>query len=230
MPIVDPTVRAPDLSTEAGQVQRLVCPWPESLSAGHFLLDIIEGLLVNDGLVCSLDIILGQLTAVLLALLGDRVGDIFLLKQQVAGIGHIRKDHLDVGIHPSAALGCGDAFCRKLAFSLQPGLALKEVLKNAANDCGFIRLNHQMISFPAVAVHMKVPIGHALLKPLAQPPFDVFAQRAHFFLREGCHDGNEQLAFIRQRIDAFLFKADLDAQLLQPADNVERVHCVSGKA
>lgn len=87
MPIVDPTMRAPDLSTEAGQVQRLVCPWTESLSAGHFLLDIIEGLLVNDGLVCSLDIILGQLAAVLLALLCDRVGDIFLLKQQVAGIG-----------------------------------------------------------------------------------------------------------------------------------------------
>ena len=77
---------------------------------------------------------------------------------------------------------------------------------------------------------MKAPIGHALLKPLAQPPFDVFAQRAHLFLREGCHDGNEQLAFICQRIDAFLFKANLDAQLLQPADNVERVHCVSGKA
>ena len=198
MPIVDPTVRAPDFPAEAGQVQRLVCPRPESLSAGHFLLDIIEGLLVNDGLVCSLDIILGQLTAVLLALLGDRVGDIFLLKQQVAGIGHIRKDHLDVGIHPSAALGCGDAFRCKLAFSLQPGLTLKEVLKNPANDCGFIRLNHQMITFPAVPVHMKAPIGHALLKPLAQPPFDVFAQRAHFFLREGCHDGNEQLAFIRQ--------------------------------
>ena len=77
---------------------------------------------------------------------------------------------------------------------------------------------------------MKVPIGYALLKTLAHAPFDVFAQGAYFLLREGCHDGNEQLAFIRQRIDAFLFKANLDAQLLQPADNVERVHCIPGEA
>ena len=230
VPIVDSTVWAPDLPAEAGQVQGLVCPWPESLSAVHLLLDIIEGLLVNDGLVCPFDIILGQLTAVLPALLGDRVGNILFLKQQAAGIGHIRKNHLDVGIHPAASLGCGDAFRCKLALSLQPRLSLQEVLKDAANDCGFIRLNHQMITFPAVPVHMKAPIGHALLKPLAQPPFDVFTQRTHLFLCKGCHDGNEQLAFIRQRIDAFLFKADLDAQLLQPADNVERVHCVSGKA
>ena len=90
VPIVDSTVRAPDFSAEAGQVQGFVGPWPESLSAGHLLLDIIEGFLVNDGLVCPFDIILGQLTVVLLALLGDGIGDIFLLKQQVAGIGHIR--------------------------------------------------------------------------------------------------------------------------------------------
>ena len=53
---------------------------------------------------CAFDEILRQITFVFPAFLGDWIGDVLLLQQQVARVGDVREDAFDVGIHPAAAV------------------------------------------------------------------------------------------------------------------------------
>ena len=62
------TDTALDFSREAGGIQRFVCQWP-----------IIECLFIDNGFMSILDVVLCQLTLVLLPMLGDGVCNVLLL-------------------------------------------------------------------------------------------------------------------------------------------------------
>lgn len=124
---------------------------------------------------CTFHIILRKLTAILLATLGDRVFDEFLLQEQVSGVGDVCEDDLDVGIHPPAAVRRGDALGSKFAFSLQSRLPIKEVLEDAADDGSFFWLDDQLVAFPAVTVNAEVAVRYALFHALANSPFYIVA-------------------------------------------------------
>lgn len=125
---------------------------------------------------CTFHIILRKLTAILLATLGDRVFDEFLLQEQVSGVGDVCEDDLDVGIHPPAAVRRGDALGSKFAFSLQSRLPIKEVLEDAADDGSFFWLDDQLVAFPAVTVNAEVAVRYALFHALANSPFYIVAR------------------------------------------------------
>ena len=175
-------------------------------------------------------IILWKFTAILLAALGDRVFNEFLLQEQVSGVGDIRKNHLDVGIHPPAAIRRGDAFRFKFTLGLKSGLPIKEVLEDATDDGGFFRLDDQLVAFPTVAVDAEVSVRDALFHALANAPFHVVAEAGDFLLCKGCQQGHHNLAVAGERIDVFLLESDLDAQLFQVSDGLKQVDRVSGKA
>ena len=65
------TDTALDFSREAGDIQRFVCQWTQLTPPCHFLLHIIECLFI--------DVVLCQLTLVLLPMLGDGVCNVLLL-------------------------------------------------------------------------------------------------------------------------------------------------------
>lgn len=109
---------------------------------------------------------------------------------------------------------------------------LQKLGVDALNDLCLLRIHHQLTVLPAIVAqeaaegNRNLAVCHALTLTLGA----VFTDGAAFLLCQRGHDGNEQLALAVEGPDVFLFKANLDAQLLQPADNVERIHCVSGKA
>ena len=168
------TVRALDPAGKAAGVQTLVCQWPQFLSPFHFFLHIPEGLPVNDGLMVFRHEILWKLPSVLPAFFADGVRNVFLLQKKVSCIRAVCENLLDVGIHPSASVPCGDPFPGKLAFRLKPGLSIQKVLENAPHYCRFLRHNEQLISFPAVSVDPEVTVWNPFLKPLSDSPFAVF--------------------------------------------------------
>lgn len=73
------TDTALDFSREAGGIQRFVCQWTQLTPPCHFLLHIIECLFIDNGFMSILDVVLCQLTLVLLPMLGDRVCNVLLL-------------------------------------------------------------------------------------------------------------------------------------------------------
>ncbi len=85
-------IRALDLAGKAADVQALVGKGSELPASGHLVLDVLEGLHVDDGLVGVFDEVLRQLATVLLALLGNRVCDVLLLQEHVPGVGNVGPD------------------------------------------------------------------------------------------------------------------------------------------
>ena len=154
----------------------MVCESAQLLASCHFSLHIIEGLFVDDGFVGVLHIELRQLATVLFSLFGERVFNIFLLQEQVSGVGYIAENHFNVGVHPAASVSGGDALGGKFSLGLKAGLAIKEVLEDAAHNGCFLRDNDQLVAFPAVAVHSKVAVRDALLHALSGSPFYIVAQ------------------------------------------------------
>lgn len=73
------TDTALDFSREAGGIQRFVCQWPQLTPPCHFLLHIIECRFIDNGFMSILDVVLCQLTPVLLPMLGDGVCNVLLL-------------------------------------------------------------------------------------------------------------------------------------------------------
>ena len=114
--------------------------------------------------------ILRELAFVLPAFLGDRVLDEFLLQEQVPGVGDVRQDALNVGIHPAASVPGRDALGGKLALRFQTGFPIKEVLVDALHDSRLLRHRDQVITFPAVAVHPEVPVRDSFFKTLLDGP------------------------------------------------------------
>ena len=98
-----------ELAGKAGNIQGFVCESAQLLASCHFSLHIVEGLFVDDGFVGVLHIELRQLATVLFSLFGKRVFHIFFLQEQVAGVGYIGENHLQVRIHPAASVSGGDA-------------------------------------------------------------------------------------------------------------------------
>ena len=219
-----------DLAGEAGDVQALVGKGSELPASGHLVLNVLEGLHVDDWLVGALYKILWELALVLPTLLSDRVLDEFLLQEQVAGVGDVREHALDVGIHPAASVPCGDALGGKLALGLKAGLPIEEVLEDALDDGGFLRDRHQLIVFPPVAVHPEVPIRDAFFKPLLDGPACVLRNAAAFLLCKRSEKAHHQLAVVGQGVNVLLLELYLDTQLLQVPDGLQQVHRVSGES
>ena len=125
-----------------------------------------------------LDVILRQLTLVLPALLVDGVHRVFLLEEHVPSVSDVGEDHFDIGIdEPEAALR-RNALGSQFTFGLQPGLPVKEVLKDAPDDSCFLRNDDQMIVFPFVAEDAELSVGDALLEALDHAPLDVLGNAA----------------------------------------------------
>ena len=203
-----------EFAGKAGNVQGLICKSAQLLTTGNLCLHIIEGLFVDDGLVGIFHIELRQFATILFAFLGQWIFDVFLLQQKIAGVGHIGKDHLDVGIYPALTVSGGNAFCGKFSLRFKAGLPIKKVLKDASHNGCFLRYDDQLVAFPAISEHSEVAVGDALLHALASTPFYIIAQADNFFLRKGGQQRQHNLAIAGKRIDAFFFKTDLDAQLL----------------
>lgn len=73
------TDTALDFPREAGGIQRFVCQWTQLTPPFHFLLHIIECSFIDNGFMSILDVVLCQLTSVLLPMLGDGVCNVLLL-------------------------------------------------------------------------------------------------------------------------------------------------------
>lgn len=219
-----------DFPGEAASVKRLVRKRPQFPAPGHLLLHIVEGRLVDDGLVGILDVILRKLPFILLPVLADRVLDVFLLQEHVACVVDVRQDVPDIGIHPAISLPCGDALSGELALCLEAGFPVEEVLEDAPDDGRFLRDDDKLVAFPAVTVEIEPAVRDALLEPFLYVPLDVLADGPALFLRKRCEDGQHELAVIAERPDVFLLEPHLDAYLLQMPDGLEKVHGVPRKA
>ena len=218
-----------DFPGKAAGIERLVRKRPQFPAPCHLLLHIVEGGLVDDGLVGILHVILRQFAFILLPVLGDGVLDIFLLQEHVACVVDVRQDVLDIGIHPAAALPCRDALGGELALCLQAGFPVEEVLEDAPDDGRFLRDDDELVPFPAVSVKIEPAVRDALLEAFLYVPFDVLADGPAFLLRKGCQDGQHELAVVAECADVFLLEPHLDAYLLQMPDGLEKVHGVPGK-
>ena len=94
---------------------------------------------------------------------------------------------------------------------------------------GFLRDRHQLIVFPAVAVHPEVAVRYAFFKTLLDGPACVLGNAAAFLLCKRSEKGQHQLAVVGQGVNVLLLELYLDAQLLQVPDRFQQVHRVSGK-
>ena len=109
-----------DHAGEAGGVLRLVGPHAERPASCHFLLHIVEGLPVYDGLVGIGHKVLRQFAVILFALAVNGVSDVFLLKEQVAGVGDVGENALDGRILKVASVDGANALGVQLPRCLQP--------------------------------------------------------------------------------------------------------------
>ena len=87
-----------------------------------------------------------------------------------------------------------------------------------------------MVALPTVAVNQEPSVGDALLKALPGAPFHVLREAPDFLLCEGGQQSQHDLTVAAQGIDVLLFKPNLDAQLLQVADGLQKVDCVPGES
>ncbi len=118
--IADAAMRALDLPCKAAGIEALVRQRAKFPAAFHLRLHIIKSALINDGGMRVLHIILWKLAPVLLPVLGDGVCDKLFLQEQAARISDVRKDNLEIGIHPAAAIPRGYALGGKLPLRFQP--------------------------------------------------------------------------------------------------------------
>ena len=158
-----------------------------------------------------LHIVLGKFPSVLFPLLGDRVGDKLLLQEKVSRVGHIGQYHLDVGIHPAAAVPGCDALGSKLPLSFQPGFPVQEVLEYPLYNFRFLRHDDQFVTLPSITVDAEVAVGDAVLHPLSDAPFHIVGNAAAFLLGKGRQDGQHQFAVPVHRADTFLLEPHLNA-------------------
>ena len=162
-----------DFRGEAAGVDAPVGQSPELPPPCNLSLHRLISLHRDDGLVGVLHEILRQLTVVFARLFADGVKRVFLLEQQVPGIGDVFEDgpNRAVGkMHPLHGL---DAHLLQLFFRCLSGEALQEIVVDEPDDFGFLWLDDQMVAFPTVAVNQEPSVGDALLKALPGAPFDV---------------------------------------------------------
>ncbi|MPN10787.1 hypothetical protein SDC9_158084 [bioreactor metagenome] len=75
-------------------------------------------------------------------------------------------------------------------------------------------------------------VGHGYLsvgKALTLSPCDIFRNAAALLLRDGAHDGDEQLALAVESANIFLFKKALHTMFLELADGHKAVNRVTGE-
>ena len=180
--IADTAIGALYLPGKAAGIEALVCQCAKFFSPFHLLLHIIKNGFINDGRVCAFYIILRKLATVLLPVLCDRVCDKLLLQEQIARISNIRKDDLEIRIHPAATIPCSNALGGELPLRFQSRLPVKEVLENPPDDRRFLWHNNQFIPFPPVAIHPKTPVRNSIRHTLSGAPLHIIADGAAFFL------------------------------------------------
>jgi len=82
----------------------------------HFILHILECLHIDNWLVRIFDKVLWQLATILFPLLFNRVGDVFLLQEQVACVSHVVQNCFQIGIPHYAAVDAPNALGFKFPF------------------------------------------------------------------------------------------------------------------
>ena len=112
------------------------------------------------------------------------------------------------------------------------GFAQKEFTIYVPHNLGFLfdNLGKSIFSF-FIAEKILVPKADlAICKTLALVPSNVVGNGTAFFLRDTGHDGNEQLSFAIQRVDALFLEVNCNAAILQFADGGQGVDRVPGEA
>ena len=126
--------------------------------------------------------------------------------------------------------------CRRYSFRLQltcdfrAGLAFHDRCKHTPYDLSLFHVDDHF------AVHVFVAVGGsadhigAVLKALLDAPFVVFREGAGFVFCKARHDGKHQFALHLARVDVFLFKENINAHCVEPADSLHTLHRVAGEA
>ena len=182
------------LAGKAGGVNAPVCKHTEGPAPFDFFLDRIEGFLVDDSLMCVLNIILWQLTLILSRFLCQWVNHIFLLKEKVTGVGNVSKNLADGCISKVLSLiGLYPHFFELLFCGLS-GETFEKIVEDEFYDFGFFWFNDKMVTFPAIAVNHKATVWNSLFETFSGAPFDIVADTDAFFLCKGCQKRQHDLA------------------------------------
>ena len=104
------------------------------------------------------------------------------MQEKVSRVGHIGQHHLDVGIHPTAAVPGCDALGSKLPLGFQPGFPVQKVLEDSLYDFRLLRHDDQLVTLPAVTVDTEVSVGDAILHPFSDAPFHIVGNAAALLL------------------------------------------------
>lgn len=225
-----PVARAFDDSGKAGDIQQLVRLGSEDSAPRYFLLDRIEGPPIDDGFVGVRDKKLRQLAVAFLALTVYRVCGVLFLQHQVACISDVGQNAFQAGVLKAATVYGANAFGIQRTFRFQMGLTVKEVLKKAAHDGGFLWNNDQSAVLPTIPKNAESPVWNTLFRALVNVPLDVFTNGATSRLRKRSEQRQQQLAAFRQCINSFFLEPNGNSQFLQATDGDQHVQRVAGEA
>ena len=74
-----------------------------------------------------------------------------------------------------------------------------------------------------------MPVRDALFKPFPDAPLHIFGNAARFLLCEGREQGEQQLPFVRNGMDVFPFKININPKLLQVPRCCQSIHGIPRK-
>lgn len=201
-------------------------------AALQFFLHLVEDRWADDGFVVVFDVVLWHLAFVIPHFLREEVDGVALLEERIAFVFLVREDAADGGLAPDfAAAGRRDAPARELGRDGVEGVAREEEAVDFLDRPGLLAV-HDKIAVRAFVVAEETLVGHAdfaVREPLPLAPGRVFGDAAAFFLREGAHDGDEELAFRVERPDVFFLEIDLDALVLELPHGGQAVDGVAGE-
>lgn len=194
------TKTAFDFRGEAAGVDAPVGQSAELTPPCNLSLHCLIGLHRDDGLVGVLHEILRKLPMVLAGLFADGVKGVFLLEEQVPGVGDVFEDGPNGAVGEMYSLHGLHAHLLQLFFRCLCRETLQEIVIDEADDFCLFRLNDQMVALPTAAVNQEPSVGDALLKALPGAPFHVLREAPDFLLCEGGQQSQHDLTVAAQGI------------------------------
>lgn len=196
------------------------------------LLDLVEVLHADDPLVRVGDVVGRDGALVLDLLLRDEVWCVDFLEKQVAFVFLVHQHLLDDISVPFSPTKLGlDVLAFQVVLDVRVGAAFQKHLEDQPDGFGFFFNDLDTTVFGSCVAH-EVPIRDAVgafFVFLPDTPFYVFGNAAAFFLRQGGHDGQQQLAFAIKGPDILFLEEDLHVMFFELTNGCQRVDRVSGK-
>ena len=201
-------------------------------SAPDLRLHSCVGFPTDDCLVRVGLIIHGKLPRIPDFLLGNRVGNVALLPQNIASIDLVLDHLMERRLLKQAAVDGPVSRAVQLGAYIFQRNAVKIQGEHFSDDFRFFRNDDILSFFFIVTITERMLVrrtNFTRFESFADAPFAVFRNAAAFLLREGRKDGKHQFSFAAQRVNLLLLKTHLDAEAFQPPDRVEQVYRVAGK-